>query len=170
MFCFFFWLHHTVHGILVPSQDQALHPLQWKCRILTTGIPKLMIYTFKVAQGENETLLGNCVFTICVGPPIALFLLSCVSSFSLPSLSLCLSLSVTRVPTTCHQVDPGSRPPLCCWCQAAPWKWILPCQILPPNLHTLSSCLLTGSAAAASFLLASELALAPAPGEAQGKP
>ena len=167
-FCFFFFLvfflaapHSTWD--LSTQPGSSLRPLQWKCRILTTGIPKLMICTFKVAQGRMKHSFGNCVHYLCgsshcpflsypVSPPL--------SHYS--SLSLSLSLSVTRVPTTCHQVDPGSPPPLCCWCQAVPRKWILPCQILPPNLHTLSS-LSPHCLCCSSFLplLASELALAP---------
>ena len=48
-FSFFFWLHHTACGILVPQPGIEPVPLQWKHGILTTGPPgNSQPYTFKL--------------------------------------------------------------------------------------------------------------------------
>ena len=39
IFSFFFWPPCIACGILVPNQGSNLYPLQWKCGVLTTGLP-----------------------------------------------------------------------------------------------------------------------------------
>ena len=45
---FFFWLYHAACRILVPQPGIEPKPQQWKCQVLTTGLPgnSLLFYFF----------------------------------------------------------------------------------------------------------------------------
>ena len=54
---FFFWLHRTAFGILVPHQGLNPRPLQWKLGVLTTGPP-----------GKSQSFLNKGpTFSFCSG-------------------------------------------------------------------------------------------------------
>ena len=168
-FLFVFWLHHAVHGILVPQPGSNPHPLQWKCRIVTTGIPKLIICTFKVAQGRMKHSFGNCVHYLCgssrrpflsypMSPPLSHY---SSLSFTAPSPCLCVCDGST------HHLPPGGS----CAVSARlfPGNGSSHVKFCPQTSTLYLPCLLTVSAAAASSPAGLWTGIGPTP-EAQGKP
>ena len=49
---FFFVLHHTACGILIPYQGSNPRPLQWKLRVLTTGLSGKSMVAILIYMGS----------------------------------------------------------------------------------------------------------------------
>ena len=60
---FFFWLHHSACGLLVSRPGSEPRPGQWKCQVLTTGLPgnsQQMLFYLTVSEGQEfESGLGR---------------------------------------------------------------------------------------------------------------
>ena len=62
---FFFWPHHGTHGLLVSWQGSKPCPLQWECRVLTTGPPGSLVIMhifFKKYQFWRERIFSYRIF------------------------------------------------------------------------------------------------------------
>ena len=60
------WSYRVAGGILVPQPAIELHPLYWKCRVLTTGSPGKSHGSF--LESPSFVQVSKCLYELATAP------------------------------------------------------------------------------------------------------